>query len=196
MRDPENIREVEKTGADWMGFIFFSKSPRYVAQKPEYLPEKTKRVGVFVNASETDILKKADEFGLNIIQLHGKEPACLCEALRSKGLKVMKVFSLKTETDVAETETYSDCADYFLFDTPCSGYGGSGKRFDWSLLSHYKGSTPFILSGGLSPISVDALKDFGHPQWAGIDLNSGFEIEPAIKDVKALKEFINKIEDE
>ena len=196
MRDPKNIHEVEEAGADWVGFIFFKKSPRYVAQKPAYLPERAKRVGVFVNASETEIESIADDFRLDFVQLHGKESPELCQAIRDKGHKVIKVFSLKSEADLSQTEAYNGCADFFLFDTPCKEYGGSGRCFDWSLLSGYCGTTPFILSGGLNPGSVDALKSFSHPLWAGIDLNSGFETAPAMKDAQALKEFIDKVKSE
>lgn len=192
MRCPENIREVEQAGADWIGFIFFSKSPRYVAEVPAYLPGQAKRIGVFVNEDESGIKERVKAFRLDYVQLHGHEQPDLCQKLQAQGIGVIKVFSLKSPEDVQQTLPYEGTADYFLFDTPCTGHGGSGKCFDWSLLDHYSGQTPFLLSGGLSPDSLEALSAFYHPRWAGIDLNSGFETAPALKDALAIRQFIKQ----
>lgn len=190
MRLAENIREVEAAGADWLGLIFFPRSPRFVTDKPAYLPSKAKRVGVFVNACENEIMEKAKTFGLNLVQLHGQEPPELCERLHAEGLEVIKVFSLKSVHDLQSVSAYEGKADFFLFDTPCLEFGGSGKVFDWTLLQSYSGSTPFLLSGGLRPESLDALLAFSHPRWVGIDLNSGFELAPGLKDTASLAAFI------
>ena len=192
MRDPGNIRAVEEAGADWLGFIFFAKSPRYVDQVPSYLPERAKRVGVFVNATEDDILRHVEAYRLDLVQLHGRETPELCSGLRGRGIRVMKVFYLRTPEDITQLTPYNGCADLFHFDTPCPEYGGSGRGFDWSLLSHYKGDTPFMLSGGLKPSSLEALAAFSHPQWMGIDINSGFETAPAMKDPASIRDFINR----
>ena len=85
---------------------------------------------------------------------------------------------MMTKEDFEKTREYEGRVDYFLFDTRCEGYGGSGKRFDWSILTEYKGETPFLLSGGIRPENAEAIRNFRHPRFAGIDLNSGFEIEP------------------
>ena len=190
MRDPDNIRAVEAAGADWLGLIFYPKSPRYVDAMPSYLPRRSKRVGVFVSASEEDILSHVEAYRLDIVQLHGKESPELCSSLRSKGIHVMKVFTLNKPEDINQVTPYEGRADLFHFDTPCPEYGGSGRGFDWSLLSHYKGDTPFMLSGGLKPSSLEALASFSHPRWMGIDLNSGFETAPAMKDATMLADFI------
>ena len=190
MRDPENIRQVERTGADWMGFIFYPRSPRYVAERPAYLPQRMRRVGVFVNAEEADIRRHIADYGLEAVQLHGQERPELCAALRKGSTTVIKAFRLKTAAEAAATADYEGAADYFLFDTPTEAFGGSGHRFDWSLLDHYRGKTPFLLSGGIGPDSLDALSRFHHPCWAGIDLNSGFETAPARKDAEQLTLFI------
>ncbi len=192
MREAGNIRNVETTGTDWMGFIFYAPSSRFVSSVPEYLPTKVKRVGVFVNSPMDYILQQARLMQLELIQLHGEESPELCTQLRKEGFKVIKAFSLKTEDDIRNTDIYNSCCDYFLFDTPCTGYGGSGKKFDWQLLEHYKGNVPFLLSGGLSPDSLEELSRFHHPRWAGIDLNSGFETSPAVKDAEAIRTFIKK----
>lgn len=190
MRDPDNIRAVEASGADWMGFIFYERSPRFVSSPPAYLPESVKRVGVFVNSPYEYILRQGDNMKLDIIQLHGNETPQMCRRLQEKGYKIIKSFSLENVNDLQKTGSYTTCCDYFLFDTPCSSYGGSGKKFNWDLLAEYQGEIPFILSGGLNPDSLDDLKQFNHPRWAGIDLNSGFETSPALKDIKTLKTFI------
>lgn len=192
MREAENIRAVEQTGADWMGFIFYPRSPRFVPAPPSYLPQSVRRVGVFVNAGEADIRERADAFRLDSIQLHGQELPSLCQQLWEAGLTVIKAFAPKQAKDFTATADYEDSADYFLFDTPTASFGGSGRSFDWSLLRHYTGRTPFLLSGGLCPDSLEALHQFRHPRWAGIDLNSGFEIAPGRKDAQLLQSFITK----
>lgn len=193
MREPENIRAIEQTGTDWMGFIFFPRSARYVAHCPEYLPEQCRRIGVFVNESTENILLKAKEYGLHYIQLHGKETPEQCRKLKTAGLGVIKVFSIAGERDLQPIISYEGLCDYFLFDTACSGYGGSGKTFHWEILQAYQGETPFLLSGGIHPDSLSALLQFKHKQWAGIDLNSGFETAPALKDAASIHTFIKQL---
>lgn len=196
MREPENIRAVEQTGTDWMGFIFFPRSARYVALPPDYLPERCKRVGVFVNESTDQILPKAKKFGLHYIQLHGKETPEQCRRLKAEGLGVIKVFSIAGEKDLQSVICYDGICDYFLFDTACPGYGGSGNTFNWNILQAYQGETPFLLSGGIRPDSINALLRFKHRRWAGIDLNSGFETAPTQKDAILLQKFIEQIKKE
>lgn len=196
MREPENIRAVEQAGADWMGFIFFPRSARYVDLCPDYLPERCKRVGVFVNESTDQILPKAKEFSLHYIQLHGKETPEQCRRLKAEGLGVIKVFSIAGEKDLQPISCYDGVCDYFLFDTACPGYGGSGNMFNWDILQAYQGETPFLLSGGIRPDSINALLRFKHRRWAGIDLNSGFETAPAQKDASLLQTFIEQIKKE
>ena len=127
MREPDNIRAVEQTGPDWMGFIFFPHSSRHVSLRPAYLPERCKRVGVFVNEVTPAILQKAEEFDLHYIQLHGTETSEQCLNLKRAGLGVIKVFPIASMSDLKSTACYENVCDYFLFDTACTGYGGSGK---------------------------------------------------------------------
>ena len=129
MREPDNIRAVEQTGPDWMGFIFFPHSSRHVSLRPAYLPERCKRVGVFVNEVTPAILQKAEEFDLHYIQLHGTETSEQCLNLKRAGLGVIKVFPIASMSDLKSTVCYENVCDYFLFDTACTGYGGSGKTF-------------------------------------------------------------------
>lgn len=194
MREPENIRNVETLDVYCLGFIFYVQSPRYVPDKDEYIEAirncKKNKAGVFVNESLEYILEKAKLFRLQFIQLHGNETTGLCNELRQCGYFVIKAFSVASANDVFQTENYRNVCDFFLFDTKTPIYGGSGARFDWSLLNVYQGKTPFLLSGGLDSGSVEDIKRLKHPQFAGIDLNSGFEISPAMKDVVKIKDFI------
>lgn len=190
MREPQNIRDVEDAGVQWMGFIFYPPSPRFVSSVPEYLPEKVKRVGVFVNAGYDEIMERVREFSLEIVQLHGSETPELCRTLRSGGIIVVKAFAVESEGTFQRVASYEGSADYFLFDTPCTSFGGCGMSFDWSILCNYRGKTPFILSGGLRKECLEALCSFRHSAMAGIDLNSGFELSPAVKDVALLRDFL------
>jgi phosphoribosylanthranilate isomerase len=195
---PENLRRVSALDIDYVGFIFYRGSSRCVLEHEESADairrcEKYK-VGVFVNETPDRVLEIAGSYRLNGLQLHGgAESPETCVALREAGYAVIKAFSVASAEDFVRTEEYSDCADYFLFDTKCAGYGGSGIRFDWSLLDRYNGRTPFLLSGGLTPDHIYDILSLRHLQFAGIDLNSGFEISPAVKDVEKLKAFIRKI---
>ena len=204
MREPENIREVEMLDVDCLGFIFYDKSPRYVLENQEYIEVirhcKKNTVGVFVNETHEKMLYKGKLYQLNALQLHGNETPEMCCLLRQNGYSVIKTFSITSIVDFQQsvdpfqqTERYQNCCDFFLFDTQSVGYGGSGKRFDWSLLDAYHGATPFLLSGGLTPDCAADIKRLNHPQFAGIDLNSGFELHPAMKDVHKLKDFIRNV---
>jgi phosphoribosylanthranilate isomerase len=189
MREGENIREVALLNPQWMGFIFYPKSPRYVSKKPDYLPQKAKRVGVFVNATEEFIQEKANIFQLDYLQLHGNESVEYCRKLYHKGFHLIKAFAFKTVEDIQQTEAYAPYCHYFVFDTPTVNYGGSGNRFDWSIIDYYKGKTPFLLSGGLSLSQIPKLAQMNHPQYIGIDLNSKFESKAGYKDPQKLQLF-------
>ena len=210
MRDPENIRQVAMTGIDWMGFIFYARSARSIDSRqwtvdslkktdsPSNCQLSTvicqlKRVGVFVNATPEYMMETANLYKLDYLQLHGNESPDTCYALQKRGYAIIKAFSIASADDLTCTTEYEERTDYFLFDTKCNSYGGSGKQFDWSVLASYKGNTPFLLSGGINPDSAEALRNFSHPKLAGIDLNSGFETSPGIKDAEKLKTFIDKI---
>ena len=197
MREAENIRAVEALGVDWMGFIFWEHSSRNVGQRPAYLPEKAKRVGVFVDAPLYVVCQHVEAFGLDVVQLHGSESPTYLRDLRSScdaRLLIVKAFSIATRDDLLQTSLYEGLADYFLFDTKAQLVGGNGRKFDWSVLAHYDGSTPFLLSGGIGPDDASRLSAFSHPRLAGIDLNSRFEISPALKNVELLKQFLYDIQ--
>ena len=139
------------------------------------------------------------ELKLDLLQFHGDETPQYCKNLRDSlqhqrpGLQTIKVFSLKKSEDVAQTAEYEGMVDYFLFDTPCEGGGGSGEQFDWSLLASYQGNTPFLLSGGINNSSIEAIKEFAHPMCIGIDVNSCFELAPGVKNVEMLETFLSNL---
>lgn len=216
MRDAENIRAVERLGIDMMGFICWERSPRYVSEVPAYLP-KCQRVGVFVNPSLDYIQKQMEAFDFNYIQLHGSESPEFCKEVREKtGCKIIKAISLPQplqrkgeqshECDIESQTTDKELQQPFspplegleeailLFDTKCSTIGGSGKQFNWDILSDYRGALPFLLSGGIGPEDAERLKQFHHDKCIGIDINSRFEIEPGIKDVDKIRTFIRNIQ--
>ena len=198
MRDADNIRQVEALGIDWMGFIFWPKSSRYVAEMPSYLPTKCKRIGVFVDTSIGDVMTIAEQYQLDIIQLHGQEsPSYITQLMShlrslstSKDIQLIKALNIATTNDLAATKPYEGIVDYFLFDTKGKMVGGNGEKFDWSVLQHYSGNTPFLLSGGIAPDDAPRVSAFHHERCIGIDLNSKFEISPGLKDVEKLKSFL------
>lgn len=198
LRDPENIRQVVAIpGIDFIGLIFYPKSPRFVDTETtaDVVSSLTtvKVVGVFVNEEPEEVLRKAARYHLDALQFHGSEsPEYLSDIkcrLPEKTL-VIKAFSISAPNDLIPVSGYEKLCAYFLFDTPTKGYGGSGIPFDWDILRHYNGSTPFLLSGGIGPDSLADLQKFQHPLLAGIDLNSRFEIAPALKDTTLLFQFV------
>ena len=194
MRDSNNIKDLLKLDIDYMGMIFYEKSLRYVERHPVYTStDKVKKVGVFVNENFQTIMEKAEAFNLDIIQLHGNETPELCEKIKATGLDVFKAFGVDDNFDFKTTVPFSKSSSLFIFDTKSKGYGGSGKKYNWGKLSEYKGKTGFLLSGGISPGDADQLKSFEHPLFAGVDLNSGFETSPGVKDIKKIRLFIEEV---
>ena len=190
MRDAENIRKAEALGINLMGFIFWPKSSRFVSKRPEYLPSKVKRVGVFVDEDIETVKRLADEYELDYIQLHGHESP---EYVANMNRPVIKAISVNSHKDITTYKAYENIVDYFLFDTKCQSVGGSGLQFDWSVLDAYDGKKPFLLSGGIGPEDAEKVKNFSHPQCIGIDLNSRFETAPALKDINKLKQFLEQL---
>ena len=195
MCEAHNIRKVEALGVDWMGFIFYPQSPRYVSAMPAYLPVNAKRVGVFVNQEPDLVSRLVKEFGLSIVQLHGTEDAPYIGRIRAlcPGITIVKALNIAKSDDLKLATPYFGMVDYLLFDTKAKLAGGNGTQFDWNILSSYNGTVPFILSGGIGPDDAERLNAFNHPMMAGIDLNSRFESAPALKDAKLLESFLSKL---
>ena len=195
MTDGENIRAVESLGVDLIGFIFYPGSPRCVRQVPSYLPVRAKRVGGFVDAPRDEILRLHYTYRFDYSQLHGDERPEFCAQLREQdGLKVIKAFGIAEESVRLTVAGYEGACDLFLFDTNTPGHGGSGQRFDWSIMDDYEEKTRFLLSGGIGLDTVDMLHDFIYPFLAGFDLNSRFETAPGVKDPDLLEIFLENLQ--
>lgn len=195
MRDDENIREVAELTPGMMGFIFFSGSRRFVGNDfsiPEISPD-IEKVGVFVNEEPKNVLHILKTHQLHTAQLHGNETPEVCNTIRSAGFKVLKAFGIDGQFDWPLLKSYIPVTDCFVFDTKTTQHGGSGKKFNWDILENYRLQHPFLLSGGIRPEDADKLLKFEHPQCIGFDINSGFEIQPALKNVTLLESFITEI---
>ena len=198
LTDPENVQEIAATNPDFMGFIFYPGSLRYIGNKPvdslfRSVPFNIKKIGVFVNEEITVIIDSVKLFGLDLVQLHGNEPAEYCEYLKNQGLTIIKAFGINNESDFKIPEPYMDVCDYFLFDTLTAGYGGSGNKFDWTGITKYNLDKPFFLGGGIGTEDAPLIRQLNHPQLFAVDINSRFETTPGIKEPKKVKDFINEI---
>ncbi len=190
LKDSENIKAVSAFNPDYMSFIFYGKSPRFINNVPfkqlNNIPASIFKTAVFVNESFERINELIDRYGFNAIQLHGNESPEFCNSFKNK-VKVIKAFGLNSSFNFEQLKAYKNKVDFFLFDTKTDIYGGSGKTFDWSILNKYTLDVPFFLSGGLSNDNLEEIKNIIHPQFYGVDLNSKFETEPGIKNIEKLE---------
>ncbi|ALM50671.1 hypothetical protein AMR72_03085 [Flavobacterium psychrophilum] len=198
MKYADNVKDIALLSPDYLGFIFYAKSKRFAVDslKPKSLdsiPENIQKVGVFVNETIPVIECLAKKYKLDVLQLHGSESAKECNDLKQKGYRLIKAFSVGEEFNFLSLTEYKDSADYFLFDTVTPDYGGSGNSFNWQVVSNYKLSTPFFLSGGLGLHNLEQLLEFKHPMLYGYDFNSRMEIDPGLKDVISVQSLIEKI---
>jgi phosphoribosylanthranilate isomerase len=197
MRDPENIAQVADLKLDYMGFIFYPGSKRYVNDISEEvlskIPTETIKTGVFVDASFEDIVAAVNKYHLQAVQLHGNETPELCKQLKKEGLEVIKAFGVDESFDFDVLEEYTEVVDHFLFDTKTSLHGGSGKVFDWKSLNAYPYDKSYFLSGGLSLENIKNIEHIEDKRLYAIDINSKFELKPAVKDVEQVKKAIGYI---
>jgi phosphoribosylanthranilate isomerase len=194
MREPENIRQIAAMNPDYMGFIFYEKSPRCVGSNftlPSDFSKEIKKVGVFVNASTAQMELAAEQLSLDYLQLHGDESAEQVSELKNKGYKIVKVFSIGDAFDFQMIKPYEDLVDFFLFDTKGKYYGGNAQRFDWEILQKYNQRIPFFLSGGLSPENMNEINKINGMNIHALDVNSGVENSPAVKNVGKVKSFVD-----
>ena len=198
MKYPDNILEVGSLLPDYMGFIFWEKSARYFDGALPNLPQSIKKTGVFVNASQEDIVAKVNQYDLQVVQLHGHESVTFCQELKEylgNSIEIIKVFSVDSEFDFNELKPFESVCDYFLFDTKGKLPGGNGTTFDWKVLEKYPSQKPFFLSGGIGLDEINLVKQIlktDLPIYA-IDVNSKFEIEAGLKDKEKLDRFKQKI---
>ena len=191
MREPNNIAALSDLQPDYMGFIFWAPSSRYVNETTPKLDKSIKKTGVFVDASEDYIQSSISTHQLQAVQLHGEETPNYCQLIQSFGVEVIKAFSVKNTFDFSTLEAYESSCDFFLFDTKGTLPGGNGYTFDWSLLKEYPSQKPFFLSGGIGLENTQEIKELLNtnlPLFA-IDVNSKFELAPGLKKIEALKQF-------
>lgn len=195
MREPDNIAGVADLQPDYMGFIFYPGSKRYVADlQPavlEELPKSVKPTGVFVNEDPDTVIRLAKTYKLAALQLHGSESPDYCRKIKEAlpDTEVVKAFGVNNEFKFSDLTEFNEVVDYFLFDTQTESHGGSGKVFDWRLLANYTGNKPYFLSGGIGIEQAEALNSINDNRLYAIDINSRFELEPGLKDLERLKEF-------
>lgn len=198
MKYPENIQETAQLLPDYLGFIFFDKSPRFFKESLPQIPSSIQKVGVFVNATLETIFEKIKHYDLQVIQLHGDESPEFCDLLQhSYAIKVIKVFQIDDNFNFDTLDQYENVCDYFLFDTKGKNYGGNGILFDWELLQKYPSQKPYFLSGGIGIGEITQLDEFLNTKVGklchALDVNSKFEIEPGLKNTQLLKQFKNEL---
>jgi len=190
LKQPENIKAVAALKPDYMGFICYGPSPRYIdTLSPEALqaiPGNIHKTGVFVNETAAAISSLIDQYDFDTIQLHGDESPEFADAFRSKVI-VIKAFGVDNNFDFGKLTAYVNKVDYLMFDTKTTIYGGSGKAFNWNILNKYTLDTPFFLSGGISLDNIEEVRNITHPQFYAVDLNSRFEDEPGVKNIQKLE---------
>lgn len=195
MRDPYNLEQVCALTPEFVGFIFYPGSKRFIGTTPDpalfdITGVEIKKVGVFVNEELKQVRRAIEAYGLDVVQLHGGESAEYCESLSREA---MVIKAMVPYAERSEIEKYMGVVDFFLFDSPGEGFGGTGQKFDWNLLEHLNMTTPFLLSGGIGPEDATALRSIDLKGLMGIDINSRFEVAPGQKDTVRLSQFINEI---
>jgi phosphoribosylanthranilate isomerase len=197
MRERDNIRAVAALKPDYMGFIFYEPSPRFVGKDfmlPDDFPKEIKRVGVFVNADTEEMLLQVKRLSLDYLQLHGNEPVEQLIELREAKVRLIKVFSVGDTFDFTKLNIYEPHVDYFLFDTKGKFHGGNAMAFDWDILAGYNLDKPFFLSGGLSPQNAGKTKMLEADHLHALDINSGVEDKPGVKNPALIRELLHEIE--
>ena len=195
MKHQQNVDELIRLGVDYLGNIFFDKSPRSIGQSGIKLSvSPAKKVGVFVKESIETIKAKTEEHKFDVVQLHGAESNEICKSVKDLGVEVWRVCPITDDFDFTELQNFPD-ADFFLFDTKTDKHGGSGKKFNWSLLDRIDKESPkkYFLAGGIGPGDAKEIKSLELDKLYGLDLNSQFENEPGLKNVDKLKEFLNEL---
>lgn len=197
MKQAANIAAVAELQPDYLGFIFYQKSPRFIpevsAELIKYVPSTIKTTGVFVNEDVQIVKQHIIKYNLKAIQLHGNEGFIYCKELKLAGVEVIKAFGVDENFDFEKLSVYLNVVEYFLFDTQTPAHGGSGKVFDWGLLQNYKFEKPYFLSGGIDLLHTSAIKQIIDPRLYALDVNSKFELEPGLKDIEKLKEFFKEM---
>ena len=193
----EDLKALAPLAPDFFGFVFYPVSKRYVGETIKELMQvpicaETKRVGVFVNELSDKVIEICNRQQLDYAQLHGNETPDYCNTI-SKSVNVIKAFSIDDSFDFKSLKAYDQVCDYFLFDAKGKLPGGNSITYDWNILNRYELDKPFFLSGGIRPQHIEQLKTLSHPALFAIDINSGFEINPGMKDTKLIREFFKEL---
>ena len=202
MTSLNQMEELADIGVQFAGMIFYHKSPRFVMRHLKGIEVKKAKlkvfkIGVFVNSSYDEVMNHVDNFGLDMVQLHGDETPYYCSKL-SDYISVIKAFRITDDCDVEwKTRNYKEDTDMYMFDTDGAGYGGTGKKFNWSKLAGLDINKPFFLSGGIEPDDAGSIKEFIQQPVAkdlfAVDINSKFEISPGVKNMEKVREFVQRL---
>jgi len=197
----QQLKQLDEIGVNYAGLIFYPQSARYIldklkAEDVKQLPLSLKKVGVFVNAQEWFIMKQVEDFGLDVVQLHGDETPGFCKLI-SDQVTVIKAFRITQNNDQNidwMMKPYEEYCDFYLFDTNRkNAYGGTGEKFDWNILYENAINKPFFLSGGIGLTDIEKLKAFKHPFFCCVDVNSRVEVSEGIKDMDAVKKIADEL---
>jgi phosphoribosylanthranilate isomerase len=197
----EQLLALQEIGVDYAGLIFYGGSPRFIGAhnlEASILNQNEitiKRIGVFVNAKEDEILKAVDDWKLEMVQLHGEESPVFCEKI-SNHVKTIKAFRVKEEESLAyKVAPYENAVEYYLFDAMGKQYGGTGNKFDWKVIAEANIQKPYFLSGGLGPDDVEDIQRFAqaNSNCFAIDVNSRFEVKPGVKNIEIVKTFTERL---
>lgn len=222
MREADNIRDVAQLGIDWLGLDFRPGSPRFVRQVssragiiPDYgcfgkilkpgeeqgaLCGKVRMCGVFADDMPQNIITRVVNYSLDMVQLNGSESGVMIDNLRRTldpdirpGILIVKTLPLSSEADLAKCREYTGHADYFLFEVKASATLDSREAADWRLLEAYEGDVPFLLGGSIGPEDAETIRSLSHPRFVGVDVNAGFEVGPAVKNLETLVPFVQAL---
>jgi phosphoribosylanthranilate isomerase len=196
MRDADNLKDIAALGPDYIGFIFYDQSPRFVGDTLDEtlvksLPRSIRKVGVFVNASPDYILRMVKKYDFQYVQLHGTETPEFCRSLRNRGINIIKAFRIDDSFNFSMLNNFKAQCDFFLFDAKGDQPGGNGVTFDWNILSRYDNEKPFFISGGIGLSNVDQVNLLKGFKLYGVDVNSQVETSPGVKDVAKVKEILS-----
>jgi phosphoribosylanthranilate isomerase len=198
LRDADNLKDIAELNPDFIGFIFYEQSPRFVGETLDVavlktLPKSIKRVGVFVNASPDYVLRTVKKYDLHYAQLHGNETPEYCRSLRNKGVSIIRAFRVDDSFNFSMLHNFKPYCDFFLFDAKGEQPGGNGVQFDWGVMSRYDNEKPFFISGGIGLHNLDQLTQLEGMKLYGVDVNSQVEAAPGVKDVEKVRELIARL---
>lgn len=197
----EQINDLQEIGVDYAGFIFYDRSPRFIGShlltgdQVKKAGLSIQKIGVFVNADEEQIIRMVDEWGLDMVQLHGEESPVFCEKI-SNHVKTIKAFRISGQESLSyKIVPYQNAVDYFLFDAMGEQYGGTGNQFNWDIIASANISKPYFLSGGIGPNDISSILSFSANDFNcyAVDVNSKFELQPGRKDMNLVKSFYGSL---